>query len=395
MLRHLRLHIPQYFSKRLSHSFLSFMSSVGLMNFALSAVMIFEPVYLFTLGYSLSQVMLYYLAVYVIYFLIAPLAIRILSSLGVEHSIFYSQFFLIGYFLVLYGIQNTHFLIFVAPMLLALQKLFYWPAFHVDFINFSDKGQRGREMSSIMVMSSIVAILGPLVGGLLVTQFGFPVLFIVISGLLLLSVFPLFAIKEIHTTEHESYSNVINHLKDSDHRRSLLSFLGFGEELLVLVAWPIFIYIIITDFTAMGALIAVSTLLSTFILLLIGRRTDTHSGKKLAKWGVFGYVLSWIVRAAAKSGGLVIILDSVSQLTKNMLFVPLTTSMYEQASKKNPASYAIFFEQALSLGKIMAAIGAIILISIFSEPWYPIFILAALFSLLYLFKKYARSEPKS
>ncbi|MFC1687866.1 MFS transporter [Patescibacteria group bacterium] len=365
------------------------------MNFALSAVMIFEPVYLFTLGYSLSQVMFFYLAVYVIYVFIAPLAIRILSRLGVEHSIFYSQFFLIGYFLILYGVQNTPSLIFIAPILLALQKLFYWPAFHVDFITFSDKGQRGREISSVMAVSSIVAILGPLAGGLLVAQFGFPALFIVISVLLLFSAFPLLAIKEIHTTERESYGNVVNHIKDSDHRRSLLSFLGFGEELIVLVAWPIFIYILITDFTAMGALIAASTLFSTFILLLIGRRTDTHSGKKLARWGIVGYVITWIVRAAAKSGGFVLILDSVSQLTKNMLFVPLTTSMYERASKKNPVSYAIFFEQALSLGKIAAAIGAIILISIFSEPWYPIFILSALFSLLYLFKKYARSETKS
>src|SRR4030042_5691203 len=155
MFSQLRAHLPHYFSRHVSRQFVSLTWSVGLRNFALAAVIIFEPMYLITLGYSLVEVMLFYCAIYVIYFIILPLSIRILSRVGVEHAIFYSHFFLIGYFLALFGASYIPELIFLAPLIFAVQKLFYWPAFHVDFMLFSDEGQQGREMGALLSVNSI------------------------------------------------------------------------------------------------------------------------------------------------------------------------------------------------------------------------------------------------
>ena len=45
-------------------------ASTILVNLALSMVMIFEPIYLYKIGYSLQKIMLFYLITYIIYFLI-------------------------------------------------------------------------------------------------------------------------------------------------------------------------------------------------------------------------------------------------------------------------------------------------------------------------------------
>jgi len=390
MLHKFTPHLPRYFSKHVSHSFRSLVWSVGMMNFALAAFLIFEPIYLFSLGYTLAQVLLFYLGVYVVYALILPFASRILAKIGVEHSIFYSQFFLIGYLLALYGISHVPLLIFPAVLLLALQKLFYWPAFHIDFMSFSDQSQRGREMSSLMSVSSVMMILGPFVGGFVI-----PALFLIDSALFLLSTIPLLHLHEMRTTEHESYRSVVNHLRQPERRKDLGTFFGFGEELIVMVAWPIFIYVIIGDLSTIGSLVASATLVSTLLLLVIGKKTDSSARPILARTGIYGYIGIWVLRSLARIPAAVVIVDAISQLTKNMLFVPMSTGIYERASRTLPVSYVVFFEQALSIGKIVAAVLVILLTFIFTDPWWPIFILGALFTFFYLRSHYAHPTSRS
>ena len=70
-----------------------------------------------------------------------------------------------------------------------------------------------------------------------------------------------------------------------------------------------------------------------------------------------------------------------------MIFIPLESMTYKTAKKYGPLSYAIYFEQSLAIAKTLAALSAIIIISLFTDPWFPLFLLAAGFSLLYMIYK--------
>lgn len=354
------------------------------MDFAQAAILIFEPVYLYTLGYTLGQIMLFYAGVYAAYVLILPFALRVLRRFGVEHSILFSHFFFIGYLLTLIGIGTYPLLIVVAPILYAIQKTLYWPAFHIDFILFSDMGQRGREVSAIIAVSSLMYILGPLAGGFLLAWKGFSVLFIMASTFFFLSAIPLMRLKEIHTLDEESYAGAMHHLKDASQRRKLTRIAGFGEELISMYAWPVFIFVIVHNFAEMGSLITGATLITTLLVLLIGRTTDSRWHRSLGRIGVFGSVATWLLRGAASTAGFVFGVDTMGRLSKSMIYVPLMTDVYEETDRKKIASGVIFFEQALSIGKIVAALGAWALTLIFPNPWTAIFIMAGMFTLLYL-----------
>ena len=169
---------------------------MGVLNVVFSALMLYEPIYLYTIGFALWQIMLFYAGVYGAYFFLMPLGGIVAKHKGFEHSIMYSSIFLILYLVFLLNIPSQPLFTFLAFLSLALQKTFFWPAYHADFAYFSQSKERGRQMSMGIVLESMASIIGPLLGALVAAQFGFGTLFAGICVVILLSNIPFFLIKE-------------------------------------------------------------------------------------------------------------------------------------------------------------------------------------------------------
>lgn len=376
-----------YFSKHPSRNLVGLYWSVGLMGLGIAAVTIFEPIFLFTLGYGLERIMLFYLFVYLLYFLVLPFFGKIIGRLGLEHSIFYSQFFLIAFYVSLFMITKLPIFFYIAPIFLAFQKALYWPAYHADFALFSNDKQRGREVGGLETLNLTVFIIGPLIGGLIIAWSNFSTLFIVVSILFLLSSIPLLRIREIHDKQEFKYIDVLRTLIDKNHRRNFFAYFGFGEEMIVLTVWPIFIYTVISNYASIGEIVAGATLITGLIVLFLGKLADKYNNIKFLRWGSISYFISWLFRALATLGWHILTLDTVSRFSKEMVFIPLQSMTYKSAKKLGPLSYGIYLEQSLAIAKVMAAFFAIIIIALFTDPWLPLFLLAAVFSLFYMIYK--------
>ncbi len=387
MIKNLRFRIPHYFSKHPSREMRELYWSVGLMDLGIAAVALFEPIFLFTLGYSLQEILMFYLVLYGIYALLLPFFGRLVGRIGYEHSILYSQFFLIASYLLLFGISQYPVLFFIAPLFFAIQKSLYWPAYHADFATFSKQGQRGRAVGYMETLSTIVYVIGPFIGGMILLWTNFGVLFIVGSTLFILSALPLMRIQEVYTKIDYSYKDVVRQLFDKEHRRSFLSFLGFGEELIVLTVWPIFIYVVVGDFLEVGILVGLATLLTAVTVLFLGKFADRLNRVEMIRVGTISYFVSWIVRGIAATTWQLFCFDSLSRLSKEVLFVPFEAITYSKARRVGPLSYAVFYEQSLSIGKFLAALIVYFVVSFTTSPWFISFAVAGLFSLLYLFKR--------
>lgn len=360
------------------------------MGLGIATVAIFEPIFLYTLGYSLRYILFFYLMVYVGYFLILPVVGRIIARIGMEHSIFYSQFFLIAFYISLFGIQRLSFLFYVAPIIYAIQKSFYWPAYHADFVLFSDDSQRGREVGGLETLNMIVYIVGPFIGGAILEWSNYSSLFLIVAALFIFSAIPLLRIKEIHSQSSFSYRETLRKLYAPGHRRNFVAYLGFGEELIVMVMWPIFIFTVVKDFFEIGALVAIATLVTAFIALLLGKATDRYKKEHVLRFGSIVYAVSWLIRGFAQKAWQVLSFDTLSRLSKEALYVPLLAMTYENGKREDVLGYTVFYEQSLAAGKVIAAGLLLIVLSFNVSPWPVMFICSALFSLLYLFMKTAR-----
>jgi len=384
--------LTSFFARRLTMQVKELYSSTLILNFAISMVTIFEPVFIYLLfidKYGLSKtlqlVMFFYLGVYVLYFLLLPLGAKFSRRFGFEHSIAVSTVFTALFYFSLFISSYNIYFIFLAIIFYALWKMFYWPAYHSDFALFSVDGEHGRQISNLIVLESMVYIVGPLIGGFILKFSNFNILFIVASILMILSNISMLITKEKFEPADFSYFGAFTRLFKRENLKKLLALVGFGEELIALTIWPIFIYVALKDFLGLGVITSVSIFVTTIIFLYIGKMADKNDGRWLLKFGVILYFFSWLLRLVTRSVLGVFLVDAYSRVSKQAISIPVTAMTYKRAHNTSVMKTILFFEMSLVLGKIITIIATIILLQFFTPGWNSVFILSALMTLLYLF----------
>mgnify|MGYP001614390323 CR=1 FL=1 len=360
--------------------------STVIMNLAIAMVQIFEPIYLYAIGYSLQEIMLFFFIVYFLYLLIMPFGAKFTARFGNETSIVLSSLFITLLYLALYGVQFYPGLFYVAAVLYALQKTFYWPAFHSDFAQNVVKREQGREVSGLALLTSVMFILGPVLAGSLIFLGGYGALFLTASVIFILSNIPLLSTKERVKRQTFSYVHSFQTLFGLANRRQLIAYIGFAEELTAMVVWPIFISTIISGSFDVGLIIGATALLTAFITLGIGRWIDHHHRHPILWFGSALNSIAWLMRVGVGTAFGIFWVGTVSSVAKSIVAIPLTAITYSRAKKISVLSSIVAFESALVIGKLLMIV---ILYFVFStspnlEIAFSIsFVLAALTSLLY------------
>lgn len=376
-------HFPSYFHKRLNKGLSGLYLAATILDFALAMVVLFEPVYLYHLGYSIQHILLYYIVVYGVYYFIVPLGGKFVARFGPARSMAISSVMLIGYYLSLLLVIDVPIFFWIAPLFFALQKMLYWPAYHMDFILNSDNNERGREFSGLWSLSTVVYIIGPILGGLIIQQVGFSVLFGLVMILILLSNIPLFLAPMSYHGNLLSYWTMLIQPFTKYHIRSTIAYFSLGEELVTLTVWPIFIAITFASYEKMGGAIAVATFITALVTLYIGKLIDNKKPVRALRVGAAVTVVTWLLRPLLTTIGFVFTSDTIGRIAKNTTFVTLTTASYSKALReKRVIERSVLFEQGFALGKTFIA-ALIIILAAFVSPFTASFLAAGAVSLLY------------
>lgn len=397
MFKHFHYHRPHYFVQHLSKQIEELYINVAIMDFAVSAMMIFVPIYLYTEKFALWEIMGFFAIVYGVYFCIIPLGAKFVGRYGYEKGILVSSLAYAAHFVALFSIPSWPHAFWVAAVLFAIQKTFYWPAYHADFGNFSFKNDRGSEVGGVVALDQIIFIIGPLIGGTIIKFFGFPVLFGVAVLLILLSNVPIFMTTEKVKKVNVGFAEQFTFFADKKRRNQLWAYLGFGEEVIAMFIWPIFIYIAVSDFVEIGSIIAVATLVTSLIALVVGKLFDRGKRNQIIISSTILYIITWPLRLLTRSGGSIFVLDSMQRIFKNTLYVPILADMYSHAGKnKFLLQSGVFYEQALSLGKVIALL-VVMAATLFVDGFIAAFVVGGLMSLLYLviLKTDVRTDPRA
>ncbi len=374
-------HLPHYFSSKIRSQISNLYASVGIANLAQAIITLFEPIFLYhVVGLSVTEVLLFMAAVYAIYVLVIPLGGKFAAKFGYAHAIFFSIPFQIGYWFLVMNSEHGVYLLVPAALAFAVQKSLYWPALHASMSRFSSKQQRGREFSMMYAIMSFMQIVGPMMGGFLSAILGIEAIFIIASIIYFASVIPLFWTAEKFKPKPYKFHDTIKLYKQFPKR--FIGYFGFGEELLVMTIWPIFIFTVITNYQDIGTLVTVATLVATGLALYIGFYTDSHSKTSLLKAGTVIYTLTWLARLPVVSPFATFITDAMSRTTKSLVFIPAVALTYERADETHIMPYIIGFEQMLALGKLLAALAGMVVFAL-TGSFVALFILGAVFALFY------------
>lgn len=178
-------------------------ASSTISNLALAVTSIFEPIFLFNvLKFTVPQVLMFMAVVYATYIVMIPFGGKFASSYGYRHSIALSVPFQIFYWLALLASIGHPAYAFLAALVLALQKSFYWPGFHSVMAYYGQTEQVGREFGAMYALENISLIGGPLIGGIFAQYFGMPSVFLLASIIYCFSIIPLLLAAEVFCAPH-------------------------------------------------------------------------------------------------------------------------------------------------------------------------------------------------
>jgi len=381
------MHLVQYSNMYRLHHYLHFLKnrelnelylSIAIRSFTLSMISIFIPIFLLKLNYSLVNIFIFYAILNAVHALFVIPATKISSKYGFKHSIFYSIPPLVVFYMALFTLEHFNWPIYLLAAIYGISNSLFWMGYHVDFSKFSDKKNRGKEIGITKGLSLISNIPGPAIGGLILTFFGFEVLFALVSVLLILSAVPLFFSKDLHEPISFSMKEIFKRYEIKD----MLAFAGYGTESgISSVIWPIFIFFaILNNFTMVGLVSSLSTFFSIVFVFIVAEISDIRR-RLVLKIGSIMNTLIWIIRFFVKTAFQVFIIDSSYGVSQTLLYIPFDALSYDKANKLNIVKFIMFREMMIQTGRVIL----FLIMTITATTLTTSFLFGGMASLLFLF----------
>lgn len=361
--------------------------SMAIRSFALALIDLFIPIYLLTLDYSLKSVFLFFVFTNIIQALFVFPAAKISARYGFKHSILYSVPLLIIFYLMLATLETERWPLFMIAVIGGAAYALFWLAYHVDFAKFSDQINRGKEVGFAGIVSDLFTVPGPILGGILAVWLGFPPLFLIVSVLLSLSVFPLFLSRDTYEPTPFSFRQVFTDQKARDY----LGFTGGGiEGGASLILWPIFLFTsIVSNLPLLGSIRSLLFLVSIIFAGIFSGLSDWKR-ELVLRFGALANSLVAIARLAARTATHAFMIDGFYGITRSAVFIPFDAISYDRANKpgllpegrekSNLVEYIAFREIMWHLGQ-----AGLFMVMFFVADFTVGFLLGAAASLLIIF----------
>jgi len=373
-------------------------ASIALRQFALGLIVIFEPIYIFLyFSHDISKALLFFGAISLFQGLLSPFSGKIITKIGVKHSMLLSVPFLFSYYFGLWKIEALGGLFFILIIFKILHNLLYWPAFHIDFARFSEKKNRGKQLSYRHIIAALSAAASPFIGGVIIanTNAGYPTLFLIVLTLLFISVFPLFLSKEIHERYTDSFHKAFGEVFQKKYRYKAISFFAQGSEAIShIFIWPIFLFTLTISYSSIGLISSAALFGGVIFSLFLGRLIDKVGRERLLSVGAWLNAFTWPIKMFVHTPIDAFFINTLHQFTRLTAYMPFLTIFYDWSSRDdvNRDRLVILREMTLNTGRgiVLFSFAGLFL---FIDNLAVAFPIAAVFSLLMIF--FIKGQPSS
>lgn len=379
----------KYFDGQLSSNFISLFTGRMLMFAASGLLGLFLPIFLFELfGDSYEKVFLFYGIGSILYVLTMPIGVKFFDEkLGLQRSLSTSLIFICIYYSCLYFVEpdSAFYLIPIAVFFLILFRILFWTPFRTDVTKFTDKKNRGRQMSSLEAIKMFLAVLLPLVAAFIIDKFSYDILFLMVIALYLLTIIPFKKLPPTKENFSWSYAQTFKQyfysLKNKKVAQSL--FADGAETFVGLIIWPIFIFELLDgNFLEVGMVSSLIVLVTIILQLFFGKIIDKKMSKqKILKWGSLLYAVGWIIKIFIITSFQVFIAGAYHSITKIFTRTPFDTLTYDLSAQEGHYvdEYTVIIEMMVHTGRFIMMVIALVLINFLTIQW--VFVIAALASL--------------
>ena len=346
-------HWMQKLNKELSEVYLT----LYLRKFAISLAGIFIPIYLYTIGFNLSEVLIAVAVMYSGKILFAPVALKVSERIGAKHTIILNIPFLLLFLWFLYELPSyPHYFGYIAAPLLAMSNSFFWVPTNGIFARYSHKKKEGKETSNLILTSRLSAVLAPLIGGFVLTELSFDSLFAIVGCILTLSLVPLFLSKDYGCKKKDKGMQVVKeHLKY--YVAYFIQGILAGTTFFII---PFLSLFLLKSYFSVGSVSTILLVGSFFVIFIVGRLTDKFEGKHLIKLGGVVLSASLLILAYAQSPWVIYAASLLVGIGIIMSFLPIFAISSIIAKRYNETEFMMLREVFIALGSTAFALSLIL-----------------------------------
>lgn len=351
---------------------------------AIALLGIFLPIFLYEIANEQFIVVgAYYAAISLLYVLVLAPGMKLVNRIGFSHALAIGALFcvIMNAFLFFLTSENASFFLPLIMVAMAGYWVFHWVPFHVDFMLFSRKGQRSRQVSMSLATRAFLGVIGPLLAGFIIANAGYSALFGTAMVLMMVSAVSYLMVPESDTEFIWSIKETWREFFNPKHRKVLGAEFAWGAETIVnLIVWPIFLYEILDgNVLEIGAVSTIIVAVTIVIQLLLGSYLDKHTDSlhKTLKFGSVLNAFGWVVKIFVLSTLQVFLVGLYHNLVRMVARTPYTSIIYDTSAEqgKYMDEFTVLREMAQHLGRAVSLI-VVAFISIFiSIGW--AFLLAA------------------
>ena len=344
-------HLAQHHLFRLKNTKLNHLYTLmSIRSFIISLVNIFIPIYLYELTYSLKQILIFELIMFAVIALLEYPALRLIAHFGSKHSISFSLPFLVFFFWGLFTINQYHWPLWLIAVVGAVATAFFWQAYHYDFSRSKETKADTETANVLFVVIAVSGALAPLIGGLIATLYGANLLFGVVTGLVLVTIFPLFVKKEPHN-KHEI------HLRETMNKGILKEQLAYGGNAIEmgssLIIWPLFIFFFLGSYALVGLVTSSALVVALLVTFLFGRIAEQRSKNYFISTGSFLTAAISFLRVLAYSLSTALLINVIRAIAHAIYESPFVAKYYLFADEVNKPEYIFWMEFGADIFRVV------------------------------------------
>jgi len=382
----LPLNFHYYFDYLLKRNITKLYIAIAIRNLALGMVLLFEPIYIYIFfGESLPLTILFFAVIYGLYGVLAPLSGAIMGKIGHTKTILISLFLYFSYYLVLFFLPQSLWLVPLAILLTVFAMLLFWTAFDTDFARFSSEQGRGREVGKLNIVRLFPMIIAPVIGGWVLVSFGYPVLFAMVLVVLLASTIPLLYSKETHEAYTDSYKEAWKRIWKKENLKASIGFAANSIEMIIaFLFWPLFMFLLAVSFGFMGTIVSFSLAISALFMLYVGKVSDTEERPWLLNVGALWTGISWVIKFFVGSTFDAFLAHTLYRISRSAAAVPFQTFYYERVAAKGSEADEFVVNRQIITGVsrgVFLLLAAAVFWIVPSIPLQAVFLVAAVMSL--------------
>jgi hypothetical protein len=303
-----------------------------LRSLSLNLVGIFVPVYLYNIGFSITEIALYFLVWFAVRPPLGYLTARLIAEIGPKHAMVLSTGIQIAYLAFILSLETMGWPLYFIAVIGSLYFGLYRMAFDIDFSKVKHTEHGGKEVGYMQIFERTGGVLGPLIGGLIAGFYDPRYTMALAILVLVMSLIPLLATAE-PVKRHQVL--ILKGFPFKRHRRSIMLSGAFQmQEVTGIIMWPLFLgaFILIEGtYQILGILASLSTVLAIASAYSIGKLVDKTKGGHLLNIGAVINAVVQVFKPFVNNVAGALAINLAREPAAAMYRIPFMKGRYDEA----------------------------------------------------------------